>query len=244
VKGAVLAGLAGVLFLAPVAGADGLDAHVGEIADAAGVDTLLKLTGLLPELGGRPTPPEPPRAEPTMYDGASVAWAQEPGLPIAATLGLAMLLAGLLKVLAPLYSRLDRDRILGHPVRRRMLALVADQPGIHLEAAQRGAGIGAGAAAHHVHVLLSSGFLREQRAGRFRRLYPADAQPQQVARDAALRQPRAAALYELVRANPGMGLREAARALAVPASSLQWHCARLSAAGLLERRTDGLHATA
>jgi predicted transcriptional regulator len=147
-----------------------------------------------------------------------------------------------MKLLVPLYTRLDRSRLLGHPLRAKLLALVEAEPGIHLEAAQMQLGASAGTVAHHVRLLGKSGLLREARDGRFHRLYPPDADAARIARDAALRPERSAAFYALVQRQPGIGLREAARQLGVPASSLQWHASRLAAAGLVERRWDGLHA--
>lgn len=240
-----IVGVAGFLFLAAMAQAaavePGLQVRevVGEVA--ADVDELLAQVGLMPDLGDGRAAPRSPAASPGVhYAGAGLsAIAEGPSLVVG--LGALALAGALAKLLWPLYTRLERGQLLHHPVRRKLLELVTESPGIHLEAARRAAGIGAGSAAHHVHLLVGGGLVREQRAGRFRRLYPADVPPLVIARDAALRQPRAAALYELVRANPGLGLREASRRLSVPASSLQWHAERLARAGLLQRRPDGLH---
>lgn len=159
----------------------------------------------------------------------------------AAGVGVAALAGLALKLLGPLYTRLDRAKVVGHPARRALLQLLEREPGVHLEAAQRALGVGAGTLAHHVGILERAGLLRVQRAGRFRRLYPAALNGQAALRDAALRPPRSAALHKLVTEHPGVGLREAARLLGVPASSLQWHVARLEQAGLVERRAGALH---
>ena len=129
-----------------------------------------------------------------------------------------------------------------HPRRLAILDLVRVEPGVHLQAAKEALGLGEGTLMHHVRVLTERGYLWVVESGVYQRLYPTNISFASVVRDAVLRHPRAKALYDLVQAWPGIGLRPAARELQVPVSSLQWHADKLQEVGLVVRGPTGMFA--
>ncbi|HVL47209.1 MAG TPA: hypothetical protein VM889_01490 [Candidatus Thermoplasmatota archaeon] len=118
-----------------------------------------------------------------------------PAPPILAILAVALLGAGLHRALgdadrrwktaaflAALYSRTPPARLLDHPQRARLFALVAGEPGLHFNEIKRRAGLRTGALIHHLARLERHGIVTSRRDGNKRRFYaigdaPAKAEP-------------------------------------------------------------------
>lgn len=146
-----------------------------------------------------------------------------------AALGLLVKLA-----LLPLYTRLQRGRLLDHPVRARMFDVVRAEPGIHLSALESTVGIAKGATRHHLDKLARHHLVFTVQEGGFTRCYVAGALPPEAARQhALLRAGSHQRVYELYVARPEISLREAARELGMSAPSVHRARRKLVAAGLL-----------
>jgi DNA-binding transcriptional ArsR family regulator len=184
----------------------------------------LQRTDLLPKQAAPPSPGE----------GIGAVEAGVVLASVAASVALAW------KCLVPMAWRLDRRRVLEHPLRARLLALAKERPGLSVQEAAVELGVAPGTALHHLRVLEHAGVLASRREGRHRRILPVALSAAETERAIALAQPRSAALYGLVLQRPGIGLREAARSLGVPVSSLVWHVERLERARLLRRLGSGL----
>lgn len=88
---------------------------------------------------------------------------------------LAGILAGGPKALAALfggYARIRREEVLDLGTRRKVLDLVAGQPGIHFRDLLRVSGLGSGALYYHLAVLEREGILISRREGMYRRFFP------------------------------------------------------------------------
>jgi predicted DNA-binding transcriptional regulator len=139
-----------------------------------------------------------------------------------------------LKALAPFYTRLVRSRVLDQPARARLYDHVLAKPGLRQSEAVALLGLGQGAARRHLGVLCRHGFLVETRMGGMVGYYAAGRLPPEAARHAVLLQGESARrVYELLRAEPGLSLREAGRRLGLSAPSVLRHRRRLEKAGLL-----------
>ncbi len=92
----------------------------------------------------------------------------------ATLVGVALLV--LLRVLAPLYTRLAPRDLLLHERRRRLHEIARQEPGLHLRELGRRAGLSWSVARFHVRMLEKGGLLRLDRRGGRARVYPAGAQ--------------------------------------------------------------------
>lgn len=137
----------------------------------------------------------------------------------------------LLALLAPLYTRLKRDRLLDQPMRERVHAHVVAHPGIRYRELQRALDLQNGSLAHHLQVLVREGLLREVPEGRAVRFYGAGA-PASEPVDTGSR------VLAFVRANPGATGADVARALDLKASLTGYHLQRLEDEGKLRRERD------
>jgi DNA-binding transcriptional ArsR family regulator len=135
-----------------------------------------------------------------------------------------------------LFSRLTPGRAAEQPARRRILELLATQPGQTTQALRRGCGIGWGTAVHHLATLQRHGLVVRAVSGRraYWLLPGADARAAQ--RAAALAAPRARELAAQVAQAPGLSQRELAQRMGLAHSTVHYHARRLVDAGVLEVR--------
>lgn len=152
----------------------------------------------------------------------------------AAATGLAILLVLLKLVAVPLFTRLRRDRLLDNPVRARLYERVRAEPGIHLAGLAEYLGVGKGATRHHVDQLVRHRLLVETQDEGFTRYFCAGEVPPEAARrEMVLRAGATRQVYDLLAAEPGLSLREAAARLGMSAPTVHRYKKRLEKAGLL-----------
>ncbi len=75
------------------------------------------------------------------------------------------------QVMAPLYTRLNREQVLENPTREGIYRMVAQNPGIDLVTLKRRLELSNGVLAYHIYTLERERYLRSVRDGRFRRFY-------------------------------------------------------------------------
>lgn len=141
---------------------------------------------------------------------------------------------------AGLYSRIGRDDVLAHDVRRRIRDEVAAEPGIHFRELKRRLGVGRGILEHHLDKLVDADVLSEASSTGYRCYFPhgrVDRQVMQAA--AALRSDTARTLLRAVAARPGASLSDLARAAGMATSTASYHLDRLVEAGLVAKGRDG-----
>lgn len=139
-----------------------------------------------------------------------------------------------------LFSRLDGDKVLEHPTRRRVLETVSARPGLTLQGLQALLGVAWGTMVHHVHVLQRHGQLVSVRQGPRRLLYESKT-PHARARGhlALLHHATARAIAEAVRASPGIRQSEVGQRVGVQGPAVSKHLARLTQAGLVVVERQG-----
>lgn len=210
----------------------GLDS--GDIREVSSANAQVASSGLL----SASSPPRElrPAAVPASWDDIRLSqWATA----AAAATGAALLIALLAKlVLIPMYTRLQRDRLLDNPVRAMLFERIRADPGIHLAEIEEFLGIGKGATRHHVDQLVKHRFVFLVEEGGYTRAYVAGHIPPGVARRTALlRAGSHQRVYEVYAASPELPLREAARRLGMSAPSVHRAKKKLEAAGLLPADT-------
>jgi len=121
--------------------------------------------------------------------------------------------------LAALYSRIRRNRMLDHPTRAALHALVATRPGLTLAEAQRELSLANGQLEHHVRSLERASLVRRVRDANSVRLYDAAS---------ASRAEAAPPLAERVRelAPSGRSAADIARELGVSRQAVHYHLRR------------------
>lgn len=215
---------------------DGVGVHMDPLA-AGATSILAKSREVrrepLVSLGERPEPLA--AGSPASASGFGLLAESPRGIQLsAAAAGIGLLALLVAKLLLPLYTRLGRNRVLDHPVRARLYEQVRSEPGIRQGQIVDFLGIGDGAARRHIEVLRRHGFIVEARLGGLVGYYVTGDLPPRVARQALLLQSDGAKrVHDLLRREPHLSLREAARRLGMTAPGVHRHRKRLREAGLL-----------
>lgn len=167
-----------------------------------------------------------------------------PNSPVAATsIGLVALLAGALYYFWPatktglgigLFSRIKDDDVLDLPARRRIHDAILAEPGIHFMALVRQANVGRGALDHHLRRLVAANLVTVHKASGYKCYFAKGTVDRHIAGAAPmLRSEGSRAVFDAVRAEPGLSGRELARRLGRSPSTINYHLQRLQEAGLI-----------
>lgn len=148
--------------------------------------------------------------------------------------------AGRLLLLAPGYSKLRREALLDNEARDALVEAIRQEPGIHASELGRRLEAGWGTIVYHLGVLERNGLVSSLVDGRHRRFFPVGALDwSDRALWAALRNPQARAIFDLVAAEPGIILRDVGRRVGLSSPGALWHLQRLAAVGLVEAIRQG-----
>lgn len=130
-------------------------------------------------------------------------------------------------VAAGLYARFAPSRLLEHPARAKLRALVEAQPGITVNDAERASGLSHGAFAHHLQKLETGGLLLSARDGQSRRLFVPGAEPP------AVRAPMEERILAIVAKHGTLRPAALAREAGASRQAVHYHVKRLAQQGRL-----------
>lgn len=183
----------------------------------------------------------PGQVEPPTIAGMPAPVPRVPNFPVVASLAAALALGTLAWAVWAFFARVREDQLLDHPRRRRILDLVAADPGLTVEDVARRIEAPRSKALHHLRVLDRAGHVQirklEGRTAVFpRRFGSAEAQ----VRAAVLRSQRARGLYELLQARPGLAQDRLAVLVGLRQPGVSKRLAQLEGVGLVRCDTlDG-----
>ncbi len=147
----------------------------------------------------------------------------------------------LLPFASPLFTRFERDTVLGHPRREQIYARILQEPGISLQDLGTATGLSRTAVVHHLRLLEQQHLVISRRVGRSRHYFENGGRygHDQKEAYALLRNDRSKAVAEFIRNNPGTMQKSLCAALAIPPSIAHWHVRRLQQGGLVETIRQG-----
>jgi len=230
----------------------------------------LRPDGSLRFLQESPSPYPVPRGEDDYWDWASMdwddysdSWDQDPRalsfayagawtFPRASTTGAvggAALLAGLVYFIWPLakgtgaiglFSRIDRDDLLDHPLRADIVQVVGSQPGIHFQELVRRMDKGRGTMEHHLRKLVDGGLLVPQTSSGFTCYFPKGKVDRSVMAAApVLKSDGARVVLQTIHDNPGIAAQDVAERTGLTPSTVNYHLKRLTQVGLANGQRNG-----
>lgn len=189
----------------------------------------------------------PPPAESAT---ASPAWAFPSSPAAAASISFIAFILGMLYYFWPalkglsafgLFSRTRDDHLLDHSTRRRIHDAINSEPGIHFMALARKSGVGRGTLDHHLRKLTGAGLVTARKASGYKCYFAKGAaHPNVVQAASLLRSEGSRAVFDAIRANPGLPGRELARRLRRSPSTVHYHVHRLEEAGLILEHGAGM----
>jgi predicted transcriptional regulator len=188
----------------------------------------------IPKPSGMPSPgAQSSVPQPTPSSGAtptaagiapSVQW-------MALATGLGFLLRALFGL--PLIHRIRGAQLLHNPTRRRVLDVIASNPGIHFNELMRRLGIARGQTAHHVHALKRGGFVKSATSRGYTCFFLAGEDPRMALANRALTSAKARVLLGRVQADPGAALGDLCDAGLMSRRMAHYHARHLANAGLV-----------
>lgn len=145
-------------------------------------------------------------------------------------------------LLAPLFSRVQRNSALDHPLRSQLLQAIEEEPGIHFHELHRRLELPPGTIEFHLRRLVDLGIIAAQPGPRYTCYFPKG----QVARGVMLaahllKAPHARSVLAYAIAHPGSHSQKIAEAVGITPQGLTYHAQRLEGGGLLKVETDGRH---
>ncbi len=146
--------------------------------------------------------------------------------------------------LAPLYSRLSKDKVLESYNRGRVYEYVELNPGSHFHAILAALDMNTGSLVYHLDVLQREGLVTSRAEGMYRTFFPADARPPPIVENGTT--PTQKIVLKAIEEMPGVTQRELARFLGLRQSTLAYQTDRLTAMGYIsaEKRGRKVHYTA
>jgi predicted transcriptional regulator len=133
-------------------------------------------------------------------------------------------------LLAPLFTRLKRDKVLDNFTRGQIYGYIRANPGAHYSAIQQVLDVENGVLAYHLRVLLRENYLVARNEGVFKRFYPRD---HKLPKRRALLTRLQVDILEEVAAAPGISQRDVARALGESKQVVSYNVGVLRDAGML-----------
>jgi predicted transcriptional regulator len=142
----------------------------------------------------------------------------------------------LLPFASPLFTRFEKDTVLGHPRREALYALVIQQPGVSLQALGEATGLSRTAVLHHLRLLELQHLVVSKRMGRSRHYYENGGRYGRDAKEAyaILQNSRSKQVAEFIRTHPGAMQKQLCESLGIQPSIAHWHVRRLQAAQLVD----------
>lgn len=142
----------------------------------------------------------------------------------------------LLPFASPLFTRFEKETVLGHPRREALYALILQQPGISLQSLGESTGLSRTAVLHHLRLLEMQHLIVSKRMGRSRHYYENGGRYGRDAKEAyaILQNARSKEVADYIRTHPGAMQKQLCEALAIQPSIAHWHVRRLQAAQLVE----------
>ncbi len=145
--------------------------------------------------------------------------------------------SSLFGLMAPLYTRLRKEKVLDQFTRGNVYGYVVANPGDSYGSIKEALGLSNGSLAYHLNVLEVTGFVRSARDGTLRRVYPSTMRI--PSNDGTLRKTQLLIL-EIVRETPGISQKDIAGLLGVSSPTVNYHMDGLLKQGIVRAERKGI----
>lgn len=147
----------------------------------------------------------------------------------------------LLPYASPMFTRFERDTVLGHPKREALYAQIMEKPGVTLQDLCEKTGLSRTAVSHHLRLLEQQHLIVSKRMGRSRHFFENGGRYGRDQKDAyaVLHNDRSKDIHAFIQGNPGAIQKDLCEAMEIQASVAHWHVKRLEEARLIEAVRQG-----
>lgn len=139
-----------------------------------------------------------------------------------------------------LFTRINAQQALDHPVRTRLLTLITESPGIRFTALREATGASVGVLSHHLRKLEQTDHVTAIRQSSFTAYFPHGEVDHRIIRAApAMRNDTAREILAAIQASPGCSMRDAAERAGVSHALAHYHVQRLRKNGVVTAEKEG-----
>ncbi len=142
---------------------------------------------------------------------------------------------------SPMFTRFEKDTVLGHPKREAIYGTIIGTPGITLQDLCEDSGLSRTAVTHHLRLLEHQHLIVSKRVGRSRHFFENGGRYGRDQKDAyaVLHNDRSKDIHAFIQAHPGAIQKDLCSKFDIQASVAHWHVKRLLEANLLEAVRQG-----
>ncbi len=142
---------------------------------------------------------------------------------------------------SPMFTRFEKDSVLGHPKREAIYGTIIGTPGITLQDLCEQSGLSRTAVTHHLRLLEHQHLIVSKRVGRSRHFFENGGRYGRHQKDAyaVLHNDRSKDIHDFIQSNPGAIQKDLCAKFEIQASVAHWHVKRLLEANLLEAVRHG-----
>lgn len=144
-------------------------------------------------------------------------------------------------LVAALYTRIARERLLDHGSRDLLLSTIRERPGLAVADLAKATGTPRNTVTYHLRVLEREGLVSSTRNGRNRLFFAPGSLEKRSSADAlaALRHETSRAIAVEVGVQPGLDQQTLCQKFGLQPSLAHWHADRLVTSGIVEKRREG-----
>jgi DNA-binding MarR family transcriptional regulator len=139
--------------------------------------------------------------------------------------------------LVPLYSKLNKDKVLNQFLRGQIYGYIMAYPGENYSSIKKAMGVENGTLTHHLYILEREGFVTSRVDGRNKRFYPAGVTREKKKKASMIQK----AILKMIRQSPDVTQTEIAEALGTSKQVVNYHIKSLQKVGLLSVAKNGSH---
>ncbi len=146
-----------------------------------------------------------------------------------------------LPLASPLFTRFEKDTVLGHPKREAIYGEIIGQPGITLQDLCETTGLSRTAVTHHLRLMEQQHLIVSKRMGRSRHFFENGGRygREQKEAYAVLHNDRSKEIHDHIQTHPGAIQKDLCEKFEIQASVAHWHVKRLLDAKLIEAVRQG-----
>ncbi len=137
--------------------------------------------------------------------------------------------------LVPLYSKLNREKVLNQFLRGQIFGYIMAYPGENYSSIKRALNIENGTLTHHLHILEREGFVDSRTDGRYKRFYPTGITTDEKVKTSMIQK----AILKMIRQSPKITQTEIADSLGTSKQVVNYHVKALQKVGLLSVARNG-----
>lgn len=141
----------------------------------------------------------------------------------------------LLYFIVPLYSKLNKEKVLNQFLRGQIYGYIMAYPGENYSSIKKALNVENGTLTHHLYILEREGFVTSRVDGRYKRFYPIGTSARKKVKTSMIQK----AILKMIRQNPNMTQTEIAESLETSKQVVNYHVKSLVNDGLLSVSKNG-----